>query len=54
MPEEKQEDKKISLHPLTFEEAVKGLIATGLPEEKEKKKKAPPKRRQRTDKKTEE
>ncbi len=34
------DDKKISLHPLTFEEALKGLLETEPPKEKQEKKKA--------------
>ena len=39
MPEQKKDDKKISLHPLTFDEALKGLLETELPEEKQEQKK---------------
>ncbi|HLX57945.1 MAG TPA: hypothetical protein VKR83_13055 [Ktedonobacteraceae bacterium] len=49
MPEPKQpkQDKKLSLHPLEFEEALKGLLATEPPP-KEKKDKPVPKRRSRS------
>jgi hypothetical protein len=54
MPEQKKDDKKISLHPLNFEEALKELLETEPPKEKQEKKKTPTKRRQRnTSKKTE-
>jgi hypothetical protein len=56
MPEQKKpkDDKKLSLHPLPFEEALKGLLETEPPKEKQEKKKTPTKRRQRnTSKKTE-
>jgi hypothetical protein len=47
MPEQKKpkQDKKISLHPLEFEEALKGLLTTELPP---KEKKPVTKRRSRT------
>jgi len=35
MPEQKKDDKKLSLHPLTFDEALKGLLETEPPEEKQ-------------------
>ena len=49
MPEQKKpkQDKKISLHPLQFEEALKGLLETEPPP-KEKKDKPATKRRSKT------
>jgi hypothetical protein len=46
MPEQKKNDKKLSLAPLDFEEALKGLLATEPPP-KEKKDKPATKRRSR-------
>lgn len=55
MPEQKKskQDKKLSLHPLDFEDALKSLLATEPPP-KEKKDKPAAKRRKRaqTDKNT--
>ena len=50
MSEQKKpkQDKKLSLHPLEFEEAVKGLLATPPPKEEEKKDKPATKRRSRS------
>lgn len=51
MPEQKKTyDKKLSLRPLKFEEALKGLLATEPPpkEEQEKKDKSATKRRSRS------
>ncbi len=47
-PKKPKGDKKISLHPLSFEEALKGLLETEPPKEKQEKKKTPTKRRQRS------
>jgi len=49
MSEQKKpkDDKKISLHPLTFEDALKGLLQTEPPP-KEQKDKPTPKRRKRS------
>jgi hypothetical protein len=45
MHEPKKDDKKISLHPLSFEEELKGLLETEPPREKQEKKKTSTKRR---------
>ena len=55
MPEQKKtNDKKISLAPLNFEEALKGLLATEPPQKEKKGKPATKRRSRKTDKKTEE
>jgi hypothetical protein len=52
MPEEKtpKQDKKLSMYPLTFEEALRGALQVEPPpkEPKEKKGKPAPKRRKRS------
>ena len=52
MPEPTKDDKKISLHPLTFEEALKGLLETEPPKEKQEKKTLTKRRQRSTSKKT--
>jgi hypothetical protein len=49
MPEPKKpkQEKKLSLYPLSFNEALKGLLETEPPKEKQEKK-TPTKRRKRT------
>lgn len=53
MPEQKKpkQDKKLSLAPLSFDEALKGLLETEPPKEKQEKK-TPTKRRKRSTEKT--
>jgi hypothetical protein len=53
MPEQKKNDKKLSLAPLDFEEALKGLLATEPPPKEKKDKPATKRRTRNTDKKTE-
>ena len=49
MPEQKKtNDKKLSLHPLEFEEALKGLLATPPPKEEQEKKDKPLRSRKRS------
>jgi len=47
IPEQKKGDKKLSLHPLSFEEALRDLLETEPPKEKQEKK-TPAKRRKRS------
>jgi hypothetical protein len=54
MPEQKKtNDKKLSLAPLDFEEALKGLLATEPPQKEKKDKPATKRGKRNTDKKTE-
>jgi hypothetical protein len=54
MPEpKKSSEKKISLAPLTFDEALKGLLETEPAKEKEEKKATTKPRKRTTSKKTE-
>lgn len=50
--QKKPADKKLSLHPLSFDEALKGLLATEAPKEKQEKK-TPTRRKRNTGKRTE-
>jgi hypothetical protein len=53
MPESKKtSDKKISFAPLTFDEALKGLLETEPPKEKQEKKTPTKQRKRSTNKKT--
>ena len=48
MPEQKKKtDKKLSLHLLNFEDALKGLLATEPPPKEKQEKKTPTKPRKR-------
>jgi hypothetical protein len=53
MPEQKKKtDKKLSLVPLNFEDALKGLLATEPPPKEKKDKPAPKQRKRSTGKKS--
>jgi hypothetical protein len=48
MPEQKKKtDKNLSLHPLSFEDALKGLLATEPPSKEEQEKKDKPARQRK-------